>query len=57
MDNNVVLALAEALTLDGYITLRFNYRGVGKVRVGFSDIAQKFEYWESTMGSEDYEIL
>ena len=54
IDNNVVLALAEALTLDGYVTLRFNYRGVGESGSRFSNIAQKFEYWESTMGSEDY---
>lgn len=29
MDNNVVLALALGLVEDGFVTLRFNFRGVG----------------------------
>lgn len=29
MDNNVVLALALGLAEDGFVTLRFNFRGVG----------------------------
>ncbi len=54
MDNNVVVAMAEALTSIGFVTLRFNYRGVGASESRFADISQKFEYWESAMGSEDY---
>ena len=29
MDNNVVLALALGLVEEGFVTLRFNFRGVG----------------------------
>ena len=29
MDNNVVLALAMGLVEEGFVTLRFNFRGVG----------------------------
>ena len=29
MDNNVVLALALGLAQEGFVTLRFNFRGVG----------------------------
>ena len=29
MDNNVVIALALGLAQDGFVTLRFNFRGVG----------------------------
>ena len=29
MDNNVVLALALGLTQEGFVTMRFNFRGVG----------------------------
>ncbi len=54
MENNVILALEESLTKTGYTTLRFNYRGVGESESQLTDIAQKYEYWESTMDSEAY---
>ena len=54
MDNNVISALAEVLTKNGFITLRFNYRGVGESESNLADISQKFEYWGKTMDSEDY---
>lgn len=54
MENNVILALAESLVKCGYVVLRFNYRGVGESESNLADIAQKYEYWEKTMDSEDY---
>lgn len=54
MDNNVILSLAKALTKSGFITLRFNYRGVGESESKFDDLAQKFEYWENSMETDDY---
>ncbi len=54
MENNVILDIAETLAKSGFITLRFNYRGVGESESGLQDIAQKFEYWEKTMDTEHY---
>ena len=54
MDNNVILSLAESLARKGFITMRFNYRGVGESESRFTDFAQKFEYWENSMGTDDY---
>ncbi len=54
MDNNIILEVAETLNKNGFVTLRFNYRGVGESESRFADIAQKYEYWEETMGSENY---
>lgn len=55
MENNVILALAESLTGNGFITLRFNYRGVGASASGFADLAQKVEYWEGSMDTDNYQ--
>ncbi|MGR3317694.1 MAG: alpha/beta hydrolase [Candidatus Anammoxibacter sp.] len=54
MDNNVILSLAESLAKIGFITLRFNYRGVGNSESRFADFAQKFEYWENSMETDEY---
>ncbi|MGR3176549.1 MAG: alpha/beta hydrolase [Candidatus Anammoxibacter sp.] len=55
MDNNIILSLAESLAKIGFITLRFNYRGVGDSESKFADFAQKFEYWENSMETDDYD--
>lgn len=55
MDNNVIIGIAETLANNGFITLRFNYRGVGKSEGMFTDIAQKVEEWERTMETDEYE--
>ena len=55
MENNVILALSETLTKKGIITLRFNYRGVGKSESRFANLAEKVMYWEDSMDTDVYE--
>lgn len=55
MDNNVIVALAQELGKGGYVTLRFNYRGVGGSEGPFQTVAEKFRYWEGTFGEGDLE--
>ncbi len=50
MDNNVITALAGMLAEDGYITLRFNYRGVGGSQGRYDNFAENYQYWEKTFG-------
>ncbi|MFN3466254.1 MAG: alpha/beta hydrolase [Candidatus Brocadiales bacterium] len=55
MDNNVIMALARELSTGGYVTLRFNYRGIGGSEGPFKTVAEKFRYWESTFGEGNLE--
>ncbi len=55
IENNVILALANELSAGGYVTLRFNYRGVGGSEGPFKTVADKFSYWESTFGEGNLE--
>ncbi|HHT9152532.1 MAG TPA: alpha/beta hydrolase [Candidatus Hypogeohydataceae bacterium YC40] len=55
MNNNVIVALAQELSERGYVTLRFNYRGVGGSEGSFKDVAERFHYWESTFGEGNLE--
>lgn len=55
MDNNVVLALAQMLAKNGFITLRFNYRGVGGSQSHCKDFAENYKYWETTFGDGNLE--
>lgn len=50
MDNNVVVALARILAENGFITMRFNYRGVGRSQGYCKDFAENYKYWETTFG-------
>ncbi len=46
MDNNVIAALATGLASAGYVTLRFDYRGVGTSDGAPVDLAQAMdEFW------------
>lgn len=54
MENNVILALSETLTEKGIISLRFNYRGVGKSESRFANLAEKVMYWEDSMDTDVY---
>lgn len=55
MDNNVILALARTLTGEGFITLRFNYRGVGGSQSYCKGFAENYKYWETTFGDGNLE--
>ncbi|MCF6147902.1 MAG: hypothetical protein E3K37_04505 [Candidatus Kuenenia sp.] len=54
MENNIITSLALVSAHAGFISLRFNYRGVGNSECDGKDIAEKFHYWEKTMSSENY---
>ncbi|MBM4055384.1 MAG: alpha/beta fold hydrolase [Planctomycetes bacterium] len=54
MENNIITNLARVSADAGFISLRFNYRGVGNSECEAKDIAEKFHYWEKTMSSENY---
>jgi uncharacterized protein len=48
MGNNVVRSLAGALAQQGYITLRFDYRGVGRSEGPPVDVARHLaEFWQT----------
>lgn len=54
MDNNVITNIARTSAGMGFVSLRFNYRGVGNSESYQKDTAQNFLYWESTMIGENY---
>ncbi|MDR4499248.1 MAG: alpha/beta fold hydrolase [Candidatus Scalindua sp.] len=53
MENNVITSLGNGLAEKGYATLRFNYRGVGNSESRFDNIADKYNYWENVLKSDD----
>ncbi|MEE9200575.1 MAG: dienelactone hydrolase family protein [Candidatus Brocadiales bacterium] len=55
MDNNVILALARMQAENGFVTMRFNYRGVGKSQSHYKDFAENYKYWETTFGDGNLE--
>ena len=54
MDNNVITSIARVSAEMGFTSLRFNYRGVGKSESHEKSIAQKFNYWEVSLNSGNY---
>lgn len=54
MDNNVIASIARISADRGFMSLRFNYRGVGNSESNQKDTAENFLYWESTMSGENY---
>lgn len=54
MDNNILVSLARISVRMGFTSLRFNYRGVGNSESYEKDIAQKYQYWESSLHGGDY---
>jgi len=54
MENNVITSIAKVAANMGFVSLRFNYRGVGNSEYSTKDIAQKYRYWEETLSSENY---
>ena len=54
MDNNVITALGAVLAKKGFVTLRFNYRGIGNSESKFDNIEEKYNYWETVLNNDDY---
>ncbi len=54
MDNNVVTGLAKVAADMGFMSLRFNYRGVGNSDCREKDIAQKYQYWDASLSDDNY---
>lgn len=54
MDNNVIMSLARVSARMGFISLRFNYRGVGNSESREKDIVQKYRYWEESLYRGNY---
>ena len=58
MQNNVVLAVAEALPCDGFATLRFDYRGVGDSDGGRADVeAAMAQFWQTGTAPQDEGLI
>lgn len=54
MDNNVITNIARTSAGMGFVSIRFNYRGVGNSESLHKDTARNFLYWESAMRGENY---
>ena len=50
MDNGVVLGICQSLVREGFVTFRFNFRGVGKSEGDFTDGAKEPEDVKAAMG-------
>ena len=58
MDNNIVLCLAQSLALEGYVTLRFNYRGVGANQATLPVKQEELEaFWKESLSPGDNQKL
>jgi|WetSurMetagenome_2_1015567.scaffolds.fasta_scaffold128857_2 uncharacterized protein len=53
MENNVIQNLANYFAKDS-ITLRFNYRGVGKSQIDLPSEKSVFDYWQKVEDNMDY---
>jgi len=54
MENNVITALCKVLAEKGFVTLRFNYRGVGHSESRLGNIAEEYKYWEDVLNNDNY---
>ncbi|MDR4503234.1 MAG: dienelactone hydrolase family protein [Candidatus Scalindua sp.] len=54
MDNNVITTLASESAEREFVTLRFNYCGVGKSESCFENVAEQYNYWEDVLNNDDY---
>ncbi|MGQ3683686.1 MAG: alpha/beta hydrolase [Candidatus Loosdrechtia sp.] len=54
MDNNVIMSLAQMSVQMGFMSLRFNYRGVGNSESREKDIVQRNQRWEDSLHGEGY---
>jgi alpha/beta superfamily hydrolase len=53
LENNVIVAMANRLATE-FITLRFDYRGVGQSRIEIPSELSAFDYWENIEQTLDY---
>lgn len=53
MENNVIQYLADYFAKDS-VTLRFDYRGVGKSRINLPSGTSVFDYWQHVEDNMDY---
>jgi len=53
MENNVIQYLANYFAKDS-VTLRFDYRGVGKSRIDLPSGTSVFDYWQQVENNMDY---
>lgn len=56
MDNNVLMELANQLTKENYIVLRFNYPGIGDSQFKCRADESVFDYWERVEREGDFEL-
>lgn len=54
-DNNVVLAVARALAGSGFLSLRFDYRGVGDSSILLPPDETSYDWWEEVERTRNYE--
>lgn len=54
MDNNVITSIARVSASMGFVSLRFNYRGVGNSECHIKGVAQRFQYWDTSLNGGDY---
>ncbi|MFP6583782.1 MAG: alpha/beta hydrolase [Candidatus Hydrogenedentota bacterium] len=57
MDNNVIRHLSRRFSEEGALSLRFNYRGVGKSEIDLPEELSLFEYWAALESEERYDDL
>jgi alpha/beta superfamily hydrolase len=54
MDNNVITELAHYLARE-FVTLRFDYRGIGDSQIDLPDGLSVFDYWDDIEESKNYD--
>lgn len=54
MDNNVITTLASVFAEREFVSLRFNYRGIGNSESNCEDVAEQYNYWEGVLNNDDY---
>lgn len=57
MDNNVLRHIASAAAGDGVMTLRFNYRGIGKSILANGHCASVYDYYQNVEATRAYETF
>jgi len=55
MDNNVIRSLAVSLSEAGFVTLRFNYPGIGASSIELPDHISVLEYWNAAEEEQRFE--
>lgn len=55
MDNNVIRSLAASLSEAGFVTLRFNYPGIGASSIELPDHISVLEYWNAVEEEQRFE--